>query len=99
MDRNNIKKINKDKSGESYDFDKIIDRSGSGDLKHGTGCTLSSAIAAYLAQGMNLPNAVEKAKEYITMAIAEGADVCIGKGHGPLNHFFNPMKMIKTNQK
>lgn len=34
MDRNNIKKINKDKSGESYDFDKIIDRSGSGDLKH-----------------------------------------------------------------
>ena len=48
---------------------------------------------------MNLPNAVEEAKEYITMAIAEGADVCIGKGHGPLNHFFNSMKMIKTNQK
>lgn len=66
---------------------------------HGTGCTLSSAITAYLAQGMSLINAVEEAKEYITMAIAEGADVCIGKGHGPLNHFFNPMKMIKTNQK
>ena len=66
---------------------------------HGTGCTLSSALTAYLAQGMNLPNTVEEAKEYITMAIAEGADVSIGKGHGPLNHFFNPMKMIKTNQK
>ena len=66
---------------------------------HGTGCTLSSAIAAYLAQGMSLINAVKEAKEYVTMAIAEGADVSIGKGHGPLNHFFNPMKMKKTNHK
>ena len=66
---------------------------------HGTGCTLSSAIAAYLAQGMNLTNAVKEAKEYVTMAIAEGADVSIGRGHGPLNHFFNPMKMKKINNR
>ena len=66
---------------------------------HGTGCTLSSAIAAYLAQGMNLTNAVKEAKEYVTMAIAEGADVSIGRGHGPLNHFYNPMKMKKINNR
>ncbi len=81
---------------EEHEYDSVTVESKN---THGTGCTLSSAITAYLAQGMNLPNAVEEAKEYITMAIAEGADVCIGKGHGPLNHFFNSMKMIKTNQK
>ncbi len=53
---------------------------------HGTGCTLSSAIAAFQAQGNALPEAVGLAKEYITGAIAHGFD--IGKGNGPLDHFY-----------
>ena len=53
---------------------------------HGTGCTLSSAIAANLANGWELSVAVEKAKRYVTSAIKYSLD--IGKGHGPTNHFF-----------
>lgn len=53
---------------------------------HGTGCTLSSAIACHLALGHDLPEAVKLAHSYILQAIAEGADVQTGQGHGPLNH-------------
>lgn len=53
---------------------------------HGTGCTLSSAIASNLALGMNCAHAVKKAKDYVTMAIEHSLD--IGKGHGPTNHFY-----------
>lgn len=53
---------------------------------HGTGCTLSSAIAAYLARGYALAQAVEKAKAYITGAIAHG--LALGRGAGPLGHFY-----------
>lgn len=63
---------------------------------HGTGCTLSSAITAYLALGQTLPEAVRLAKEYITTAIRSGANVKTGHGHGPLNHFFAPIPLIKT---
>ena len=62
---------------------------------HGTGCTLSSAIAAYMALGKELPDAVRSAKNYITVALDVGADVKTGHGHGPLNHFFNPVPLIK----
>ncbi len=55
---------------------------------HGTGCTLSSAIASGLAQGLNLESAVRRAKEYITGAIASGAEYLLGKGHGPVDHFY-----------
>jgi hydroxymethylpyrimidine/phosphomethylpyrimidine kinase len=55
---------------------------------HGTGCTLSSAIAGYLAKGCSLEEAVQKAKTYIQNAIRAGADYRIGKGHGPVHHFF-----------
>ncbi len=55
---------------------------------HGTGCTLSSALAAFLAQGFELNDAVKKAKEYINGAINAGVDYSIGKGHGPVNHFY-----------
>ena len=55
---------------------------------HGTGCTLSSAIAAYLAQGHNIEPAVQKAKVYMNQAIAAGAAYKIGHGHGPVHHFF-----------
>lgn len=61
---------------------------------HGTGCTLSSAIAAFLAQGHKLPQAVEKARAYILGAIAAGADVHTGQGHGPLNHGYAPVAQV-----
>lgn len=60
---------------------------------HGTGCTLSSAIAAHLALGSKLPEAVERARAYILGAMAAGAGVQIGTGHGPLNHGFAPVPM------
>lgn len=55
---------------------------------HGTGCTLSSAIASYLAQGESLENAVRRGKTYIANAIKSGAEYEIGHGHGPVNHFW-----------
>lgn len=61
---------------------------------HGTGCTLSSAIAAFIARGLSLEDAISEAKNYVTEAIRAGADINIGKGIGPVNHSFNPQKMI-----
>ena len=55
---------------------------------HGTGCTLSSAIAAGLAKGLTIEEAVAAGKEYITGAIRSGADYKIGGGHGPVDHFY-----------
>ena len=55
---------------------------------HGTGCTLSSAIAAYLSRGNRTEDAVRKAKTYIQNAIRAGAQYKIGHGHGPVHHFF-----------
>lgn len=55
---------------------------------HGTGCTLSSAFAAALARGEELTQAAVSAKKYIEKAIISGADYEIGKGHGPVNHFW-----------
>ncbi len=55
---------------------------------HGTGCTLSSAIASYLAQGHELQAAVTLGKHYITQAIIHADELNIGQGHGPVNHFF-----------
>lgn len=57
---------------------------------HGTGCTLSSAIAAQLAQGKGLEEAVDRAKQYISGALADGLD--LGKGSGPLNHGYRIRK-------
>jgi len=54
---------------------------------HGTGCTFSAAIAAYLAKGSSFFDAVQQAKDYITGAIAHALD--IGKGHGPTHHFYD----------
>lgn len=56
---------------------------------HGTGCTLSSAIATYLAKGYTLPESVRHAKSYITQAIIAGKELNIGHGNGPLWHFRN----------
>ncbi|MCH4188666.1 MAG: bifunctional hydroxymethylpyrimidine kinase/phosphomethylpyrimidine kinase [Megasphaera sp.] len=57
---------------------------------HGTGCSLSSAIASNLANGMTLPEAVGAAKEYVFEGIAHAEP--IGKGHGPINHFYKLYK-------
>lgn len=56
---------------------------------HGTGCTLSAAIASYLAQGLTLEHAVQRAKDYLSQAIAHADELKIGKGHGPVHHFFH----------
>lgn len=58
------------------------------DNTHGTGCTLSSALAAALAKGEELTAAAQSAKSYIERAIISGAEYKIGNGHGPVNHFF-----------
>jgi hydroxymethylpyrimidine/phosphomethylpyrimidine kinase len=54
---------------------------------HGTGCTLSSAIAAGLAKGLDLASAVQQAKTYVSAAIAASRRLPIGSGHGPVHHF------------
>lgn len=72
------------KDGEGYWFNgKRIDNPNT----HGTGCTLSSAIASNLAKGMDLKEAVQRAKEYISGALAAMLD--LGKGRGPMNHLFD----------
>ncbi len=53
---------------------------------HGTGCTLSSAIAAYLARGKSLEKAVQLAREYLIQALSSGKDYALGQGHGPVHH-------------
>ena len=60
---------------------------------HGTGCTLSSAIAAHLALGLALPAAVEAARQFVRAALEAGATVQTGAGSGPLNHGHAPQAM------
>ena len=60
---------------------------------HGTGCTLSSAIAARLALGDDLPQAALRARDFVRAALAAGARVRTGAGSGPLNHGFAPQPM------
>jgi hydroxymethylpyrimidine/phosphomethylpyrimidine kinase len=60
---------------------------------HGTGCTLSSAIAAHLALGATLPQAVQQARAFVRGALQAGANVRTGAGSGPLNHGFAPQPM------
>ncbi len=54
---------------------------------HGTGCTLASAIAAFLAHGQQLEAAIERAKEYLSNALEAGSGYSLGTGHGPVHHF------------
>lgn len=74
---------------QEYAFEKIDTPN-----TRGTGCALSSAIASYIAQGSSLPEAVILAQEYVYQAILNGKEVQMGKGNGPLNHFFDPQKLI-----
>lgn len=74
-----------------YEYDKVDTKN-----THGSGCTLSSAIAAYIARGFSFEIAVKKAQEYVHQAVLQSKDLIIGKGNGPLNHFHNPKKLIKN---
>jgi hydroxymethylpyrimidine/phosphomethylpyrimidine kinase len=60
---------------------------------HGTGCTLSSAIATHVAMGLPMADAVEAGIGFLCQALERGADVSIGEGHGPVNHLFDPVSM------
>jgi hydroxymethylpyrimidine/phosphomethylpyrimidine kinase len=55
---------------------------------HGTGCTLSAAVAAYLVQGRSMEDAVVAAKAFVWNALESGARYAIGRGHGPVDHLF-----------
>ena len=55
---------------------------------HGTGCTLSAAIAALLAQGVALREAVGRAKDYVWQALEAGRTLGVGHGNGPVDHLF-----------
>ena len=80
------------KNGQQADFESSYINTGN---VHGTGCTLSSAIAAYLALNNSLEESVRKARIYTRKAIKAGKDVKTGNGNGPLNHFFHPEKLYK----
>lgn len=60
---------------------------------HGTGCTLSAAIASYLALGFDIVDATMRGKLFVTRALQAGARVQTGHGHGPVNHLFAPRHM------
>lgn len=61
---------------------------------HGTGCSLSSAIAAFLAQGRDIVVAVDAAHHWVRCALLGGLDLRLGAGHGPLNHFHHPLPLM-----
>lgn len=63
---------------------------------HGTGCTLASAVAAHMAMGLPVEEAVVLSKTYITLALEGGKDYRLGKGHGPVHHFYNYWKNPDT---
>ena len=66
---------------------------------HGTGCTLSSAVAAELALGALLPQAVARAKTYLTEAIAAADRLPVGHGHGPVHHFHRLWPLLEETQR
>lgn len=61
---------------------------------HGTGCTLSSAIAAFMARGGELPQAVGLAKDYVQAGLEAAAGLWLGHGHGAINHFYAPSPLL-----
>lgn len=66
---------------------------------HGTGCTLSSAVTAFLALGHSLPEAVGRAKDYLTGALEYGRGFAMGTGHGSVNHFYAPKTLQELHTK
>ncbi|MCL7986470.1 bifunctional hydroxymethylpyrimidine kinase/phosphomethylpyrimidine kinase [Sphingobacterium sp. lm-10] len=80
--------LQKNKAVQAYQSLRIDTRN-----THGSGCTLSSAIATFLAMGDALDAAVPKALDYVYQALLSSKDLRIGEGSGPLNHFHNPKKL------
>ena len=78
-------------AGKPPRFESLHGRRIASKNTHGTGCTLSSAIACGLAMNLSLPQAVMEARAYVRAALAAGAGVRTGKGHGPLNHGHAPL--------
>lgn len=86
-------------------YDVYINKNGINDIRifknqkigtnnvHGTGCTLSSAIASFMAHGEETEMAVEKSIAYLQGAILHGKNYKTGHGNGPVNHFFNTQKL------
>ncbi len=74
----------RDHTSQLFTFDRVDTKN-----THGTGCTLSSAIAAGLAKGQSLNDAVQKGVDYVHEAIARGSAYKLGKGRGPVHHFYN----------
>lgn len=73
-----------------YDGDRLIELPGQRidtPNTHGTGCTLSAALAALLPQANDVPEAARRAKAYLVAAIARSSALTVGKGHGPVHHF------------
>lgn len=79
-------------NNESQSYIRLTGSRSSTSNTHGTGCTLSSAIASMLAKGFEMDEAVTQAKNYLSGAITEGAKYEIGHGHGPVCHFWNLWK-------
>ncbi len=74
-----------------HDGDKLIELPGQRihtPNTHGTGCTLSAALATLLASNAEVPAAARQAKEYLVQAIAASGALSVGSGHGPVNHFW-----------
>lgn len=90
---NGLKTKDKSLKSESVSMLEFSSESISTKNTHGTGCTLSSAIASFIAKGFSVEESVAKAKQYVSDAIFHGAEISIGNGHGPINHSFNPQKM------
>lgn len=80
------------RSGEDYIYPSAYIATNN---THGTGCSLSSALASFLALGYSLQEAVTSANAYVHGAIAAGADVKTGNGNGPIDHLYKPEKLIK----
>jgi hydroxymethylpyrimidine/phosphomethylpyrimidine kinase len=81
----------KDNSGEKKIYWFETERINTNNT-HGTGCTLSSSIAVFLAKGYGIKESVQHAKKYITSAIKAGSYYKLGKGHGPVYHFYKLWK-------
>lgn len=78
-----------EKNVQTYEGERITTRN-----THGTGCTMSSAIAAHVARGYTLEESVGQAKIYVTNALRSGAEVAVGNGNGAMNHFFSPLPLF-----
>jgi hydroxymethylpyrimidine/phosphomethylpyrimidine kinase len=86
-------------------FDVYLDNSGAEHIftsktiptlnTHGTGCSLSAAISSFIALGEDLNVSISNGKKYVQHAIEHGKNVKTGTGPGPLNHFFDPQKLVK----